>query len=206
MTNTLQSLYASVFQPELLKEIEEIGIEKKVKAGEELIQNGDYVRSMPLLIEGALKISRIDENGNELLLYFLEKGETCAMTLSCCVSHHKSEINAVAETDSTLIMIPIQKMEEWSSTYKSWRNFVFESYHNRLMEVLQAIDNIAFSKLDERLLHYLAEKKKIANSNTLHLTHQEIATDLHSSRVVISRLLKKLENQNRLKFNEIILN
>ena len=199
MQQELTQLYANVFQPELLEEIDNIAVKKEVKAGDVLINIGDYVRSMPLLINGVIKISRKNEEGNELLLYFLEKGETCAMTLTCCVAHHKSEIKAVAEMDTELLMIPVQKMEEWSSNYKSWRNFVFDSYHNRLMEVLQSIDNIAFSNLDERLVKYLQEKEKITESKTLHLTHQEIANDLHSSRVVISRLLKKLENQHKLK-------
>jgi len=199
MQNELTSLYGNIFQPELLEEINKIAVKKEVKAGDILINIGDYVRSMPLLIDGVIKISRKNEDGNELLLYFLEKGETCAMTLTCCVAHHKSEIKAVAEMDTELLMIPVQKMEEWSSKYKSWRNFVFNSYHNRLMEVLQSIDSIAFSNLDERLVKYLQEKEKITASKTLHLTHQEIANDLHSSRVVISRLLKKLENQHKLK-------
>ena len=154
MPNTLDGAYQSLFQPELIAEIEDVGVIKEVKAGEELIQVGDYIRSMPLLLDGAIKISRVDEDGYELLLYFLERGETCAMTLSCCVGHKQSEIKAVAELNSTLLMVPVFKMEEWSSKYKSWRNYVFESYHNRLMEVLSAIDNIAFTTLDERLLRY----------------------------------------------------
>ncbi|TXK74788.1 Crp/Fnr family transcriptional regulator [Mesonia sp. HuA40] len=201
MPNTLDGAYQSLFQPELIAEIEDVGVIKEVKAGEELIQVGDYIRSMPLLLDGAIKISRVDEDGYELLLYFLERGETCAMTLSCCVGHKQSEIKAVAELNSTLLMVPVFKMEEWSSKYKSWRNYVFESYHNRLMEVLSAIDNIAFTKLDERLLRYLESKKKINRSVHLEMTHQEIASDLNSSRVVISRLLKKLEYQGYLKIN-----
>ncbi|TQD39415.1 Crp/Fnr family transcriptional regulator [Haloflavibacter putidus] len=199
MKQTLSEPYSLIFQPELIKEIEDVAVKKEVKTGDVLIKAGDYIRSMPLLLEGAIKISRKDENGYELLLYFLEKGETCAMTLTCCMGRHQSEIEAVAETNSTILMIPVQKMEEWSSKYKSWRNFVFESYHGRLMEVLQAIDSIAFSKLDDRLLKYLENKRKINQNSTINSTHQEIASDLNSSRVVISRLLKKLENSGFLK-------
>ncbi len=199
MKQALSEPYSLIFQPELIEEIEEVAVKKEVKTGDVLIKAGDYIRSMPLLLEGAIKISRKDENGYELLLYFLEKGETCAMTLTCCMGHHQSEIEAVAETNSTILMIPVQKMEEWSSKYKSWRNFVFESYHSRLMEVLQAIDSIAFSKLDDRLLKYLENKRKINQNSTINSTHQEIASDLNSSRVVISRLLKKLENSGFLK-------
>ena len=197
----LQQNYGGLFQPELVEEINKVAIFKEVKAGAELIKVGDYIRSMPLILTGAIKILREDENGDELLLYFLEKGDTCAMTLACCIGSKKSEIKAVAETDATLLMIPVQKMEEWSSKYKSWRNFVFDSYHHRLMEVLQSIDNIAFSKLDDRLIKYLQHKKKLFKSNLIEITHQEIARDLNSSRVVISRLLKKLENQHAIELH-----
>jgi CRP/FNR family transcriptional regulator len=151
------------------------------------------VKGMPLLVSGVVKVLRQDKEGDELLLYFLEKGDTCAMTMSCCMGHTKSEIRAIAETDTTLIMVPIQKMEAWTSKYKTWREFVFESYHNRLMEVLETIDSIAFHNMDERLLKYLKEKVKVTQSNSIQNTHQQIAYDLNTSRVVVSRLLKKLE-------------
>lgn len=199
--------FGSLFEDALLKEIDEVGIFREVKKDEKLIEIGSYVKSMPLLISGAIKILREDTDGNELLLYFLEKGDTCAMTLSCCIGQRKSEIRAIAELDSTLYMLPIQKMEEWTSKYKTWRNFVFQSYHNRLMELLETIDNIAFLKLDERLLKYLQDKSNISKSNIVSSTHQEIAYDLNTSRVVISRLLKTFENKNviELQRNKIIL-
>lgn len=154
---------------------------------------------MPLLLEGAIKIMREDKDGDELLLYFLERGDTCAMTLSCCLGQTKSEIRAVAERDTTLIMVPIEKMEEWTSKYKSWRNFVFESYHARLTEMLDTIDTIAFLNMDQRLMKYLQDKAKINQHEIVNNTHQEIAYDLHTSRVVISRLLKKLELEGKIK-------
>ena len=199
--------YGHLFEDALLQEINSVGVFKEVPEDYTLIEVGQYLKSMPLLINGIINILREDNDGDELLLYFLEKGETCAMTLSCCVGHKQSEIRAVAETDAKLIMIPIQKMEEWTGKYKSWRNFVFESYHNRLMEMLDTIDNIAFLKMDERLLKYLQNKAKVTQDNIIHSTHQEIAYDLHTSRVVISRLLKTLENQNiiELQRNKIIL-
>ena len=135
------------------------------------------------------------------ILYYLEKGETCSMTMTCCLGHKKSEIRAIAETDAKLIMIPIQKMEEWSGKYKSWRNFVFESYNIRLNEMLEAIDALAFMNLEERLYKYLKDKVKILSSPNLSTTHQEIATELHTSRVVISRVLKSLEIQEKIKIH-----
>jgi len=193
MIQDLKDNYGTLFEDALLNEINQVGTFKEVPEGFKMMEIGDYVKSMPLLVSGAIKILREDNDGDELLLYFLEKGDTCAMTLTCCIGQTRSEIRAIAETEAKLIMIPIQKMEEWSAKYKSWRNFVFESYHNRLNEMLETIDSIAFLKMDERLVKYLIEKVRISNDNSIHNTHQEIAYDLHTSRVVISRLLKKLE-------------
>ena len=201
MIQELKDHYGHLFEDSLIHEINQAGTFKEIPEGFKLIEVGEYVRYIPLLISGAIKIMRDDDDGDELLLYFLEKGDTCAMTLTCCLGQKKSEIRAIAETEAKLVMIPIQKMEEWSAKYKSWRNFVFESYHNRLNEMLNTIDSIAFHKLDERLLKYLSEKARVSNNNTIHNTHQEIAYELHTSRVVISRLLKKLENLGKIELH-----
>ncbi len=201
MQKELIENYGTVFEKELINEIANIGLLKNTKEGDTLIEIGNYIKSMPLLISGAIKILREDTDGDELLLYYLEKGQTCSMTLNCCMSSSKSEIRAIAETDTTLIMIPIEKMEEWTAKYKSWRNFVFDSYNTRLKELLNTVDSIAFQNMDKRLIDYLKEKSRILNSKTIHSTHQEIAYDLHSSRVVVSRLLKKLEELGSIKLN-----
>lgn len=201
MIQELKENYGHLFEDALLDEISRVGTFKEIPEGFKLIEVGQYVKSMPLLVNGAIKILRDDDDGDELLLYFLEQGETCAMTLSCCLGETKSEIRAIAELDTKLIMIPIEKMEEWTTKYKSWRNFVFESYHARLMELLETIDNIAFRKMDERLLKYLQDKVNIIKTDEIHSTHQEIAYELHTSRVVVSRLLKTLENQGKIELN-----
>lgn len=201
MVEKFRQLYESSFQPELLKEIEEAAILKNLKPKTQLIEIGDYIRSMPFVLNGSIKTMRKDKEGRELLLYFINPGETCAMTLTCCLGHTKSEIKAVAETEVEMLVVPIQKMEEWASHYKTWRTFVFKSYHNQLMRALGTIDDIAFSRLDERLLKYLKEKQYILGSDSLKITHKEIARDLNSSRVVISRLLKKLENKDAIEIN-----
>lgn len=198
MLDLLRESFGHLFEDELLQEIDHVGTFKEINEGDQLIEIGTYVKSMPLLISGVIKVLREDEDGDELLLYFLERGHTCAMTLSCCLGQTKSEIRAIAETQAQLIMIPIQKMEEWTSKYKSWRNFVFNSYHQRLNEMLETIDDIAFKKMDERLLKYLKEKARVTNGQIIYNTHQEIAYDLHTSRVVVSRLLKTLENLGKI--------
>ena len=201
MIDELKNSYGHLFEDALLQEISNVGVYKEVSEGFKILEIGSYVKNMPLLISGVIKIIREDSDGDELLLYFLEKGDTCAMTLICSLGQTKSEIRAIAETDAKLITIPIQKMEEWASKYKSWRRFVFQSYHNRLNEMLDTIDNIAFLKMDERLLKYLKEKSRVSNDNIIKSTHQEIAYELHTSRVVISRLLKKLENLDKIKLH-----
>ncbi|WP_321827797.1 Crp/Fnr family transcriptional regulator [Maribacter dokdonensis] len=201
MIQDLTAAYGKTFENELINEIVQVGTFKEVPEGFKLMEIGDFVRGMPLLISGVIKILREDEDGDELLLYYLEKGDTCSMTMACCMGDNKSEIKAIAETDTKLIMVPIQKMEEWTTKYKSWRNFVFNSYHERLNELLNTLDNIAFQKMDERLIGYLKEKARVTKDDIIHSTHQEIAYDLHSSRVVISRLLKKLEEMGKIKLH-----
>jgi CRP/FNR family transcriptional regulator len=201
MLDIVKENYSAIFEEKLLEEIAQVAKIYDFKEGDVLIDFGDYIKNMPLLLKGAIKILREDFDEGELLLYFIEKGDTCAMTMACCLGDTKSEIKAVAETDVKLIMIPVNKMEEWLGKYKSWRNFVFNSYNNRLKEMLTAIDSLAFMNIDERLLNYLFEKAKINKTNHVQNTHQEIAYDLHTSRVVISRLLKALENEGRIKLH-----
>ena len=201
MVDLLKETYGFVFEDELIEEIAKVSKLHLFKEGDVLIDFGDYIKRMPLLINGAIKILREDFDEGELLLYFIEKGDTCAMTMACCLGQTKSEIRAIAETDGTVIMIPVEKMEEWLGKYKSWRVYVFNSYNNRLKEMLSAIDNLAFMNMNERLLVYLSEKGKINKTNSIQNTHQEIADDLHTSRVVISRLLKALENEGKIRLN-----
>lgn len=201
MIQELKASYGHLFEDELINEILQVGTYKEVPEGFKLMEIGGYVKGMPLLVSGVIKVLREDKNGDELLLYYLEKGHTCSMTMTCCMGQTKSEIRAIAETDTKLIMVPVQKMEEWTAKYKSWRNFVFESYHNRLNELLQTLDSIAFDNMDERLLNYLKEKARVNDEQIIHNTHQEIAYELHTSRVVVSRLLKKLENLGKIELH-----
>lgn len=198
MEEELLATFNSHFEQPLIDEILEVGTLKEVPAGETIMDIGQYIRSIPLLLSGAIKVLREDDEGDELLLYYLEQGETCSVTMACCMGQTKSEIRAITETETKMIMVPVQKMEEWMGKYKGWRNYVFESYHNRLNELLQTVDSIAFKNLDQRLVDYLQKKVEVTNDNRIRNTHQEIAYDLHTSRVVVSRLLKKLEKMKKL--------
>ncbi|WP_438989298.1 Crp/Fnr family transcriptional regulator [Polaribacter sp.] len=198
MNTDMIANFGYLFEKELLEEISKIGITKKFKAESTIIELGDYIKSMPLLISGAIKILREDDKGEELVLYYLEKGDTCAMTLSCCMGQTKSKIRAVAETDVSLVLLPKEKMADWLTSYKTWQSFILQSYHNRVEELLQAVDTIAFYKMDERLFKYLKDKAMVTHNDVLQVTHKQISEDLHTSRVVISRLLKKLENEDKI--------
>lgn len=195
------------FEEELLEEINSLGKIVDFESNDILIDLNEQIKGMPLLINGAIKILREDYNEGELLLYFLEKGDVCAMTMACCLGKKQSKIRAIAETDGQLIMIPISKMDEWLAKYPSWRKFVFESYNNRLDEMLFAIDNLAFNDMNQRVKNYLLDVATINKGRKIIKTHQEIANELNTSRVVISRILKALENDNILKLhrNEITI-
>tara|TARA_R110001632_G_scaffold112095_1_gene223036 strand:- start:68142 stop:68780 length:639 start_codon:yes stop_codon:yes gene_type:complete len=197
--NTFDNSFGYLFEETLIAEIREIGIKKEFVEDSIIIEIGDYIKSMPLLINGAIKILREDDNGDELVLYYLESGDTCAMTLSCCMGQTKSKIRAIAETDVELIMLPKEKMTIWLSNYKSWQTYILQSYHSRMEELLEAVDTIAFLKMDERIFKFLKDKAMVTGDDVVHATHQEISQDLHTSRVVVSRLLKKLENEGKIK-------
>jgi len=150
---------------------------------------------------------REDADGNELLLYYLQAGETCAMSLTCCMAFKRSEIRAIAQEDVLMLTIPVDYMEEWMK-YRDWRSFVMNTYRLRFEELLEALDSIAFLKMDERLWKYLQEKAQTLDTTEINISHQDIAYDLNSSREVISRLLKQMERKGMLNLgrNKIELN
>lgn len=197
MNNTIQEKFRNVFQKELIDEIQEKGHHIWVNEGEMLIDYGKYVKEIPLVLSGSIRIVREDDNGNELFLYYLGGGDTCAMSLTCCMSHKKSKIKAIAETNTELWMLPLLHMDEWMK-YTTWREFIFNSYNDRFEEMINALDSVAFLKLDERLMNYLLDVKQNTGNYSIYKTHQEIANELNTSRVVISRLLKKLENEEKI--------
>lgn len=179
----------------LFEEIVENGTIKEVKAGETLLKVGQTIRSTMLILDGLVKLYREDEEGKEFFIYHLDAGQACSLSMVCAAKHETSEVLAKALTDATVLAIPLEFMDQWMSKYKSWYQFVITSYRNRFEELLKTIDAIAFTNMDQRLEEYI--KKQVAKlGNNLKMTHQDIATDLNSSREVISRLLKKMEAKN----------
>lgn len=190
--------FAGIFEEALLQEITEHGHHMRVPEGTMLMDVGQNMDAVPLLLEGAIKIMRLDREGDEILLYFLESGDSCALSMGTYMGASKSSIRAVTERNTSLVMVPASVGQRWMKSYTSWLEFVMESYQNRLEEMLDAIDALAFMDLPTRLRRYLSDKVKIQGDMKLHTTHQEIANDLHTSRVVVSRLLKSLEREGVL--------
>jgi CRP/FNR family transcriptional regulator, anaerobic regulatory protein len=192
--------FPDINESKLQEEIATVGQLMHFKAGDRIMDYGAYIRLVPLVIKGSIKVVREDaEQDNELFLYFLNAGDTCSMSFSCCMMNKVSDIRTTAEDDTTIIGIPIRYVDQWMMQYKSWKSFVMTSYDSRLRELVQTIDNIVFHKLDDRLLDYLRKKAEANSSNVIHNTHQEIASDLNASREAISRLLKQFEKLKKIK-------
>jgi CRP/FNR family transcriptional regulator len=186
------------FEPELAQALAENAVLKTFEPGDVLMRTGQYFKSTVLIVNGLVKLYREDDEGNEFFMYYLENGDACALSMICATKNESSMIMAKAVSETTVIMVPIHFMDEWMLKYRTWYYFVLETYRSRFEEVLQTIDQIAFRALDERLEFYLRKNKAAFNSNDLYLSHQEIANELNSSREVISRLLKKLEQKGKL--------
>jgi len=203
----LQSLFPDICEQEARAALLEHGTIMRVRQGDRMMEIGQHIRFMPLVVSGSLKVMREDQDGNELLLYYVQPGETCAMSLTCCMRDARSSVRAVAEEDTLILAIPVRYMDEWTSVFKSFKQFVMLTYQRRYDELLQTIDGIAFQRLDDRLLHALRDKSRAQANAVVHTTHQELANELNSSREVISRVLKQMERKNlvRLGRNRIEL-
>jgi len=190
--------FEGVFEPALLQEMQEAGELMQFTEGDIIMNYGKYLRMMPIVLKGTVKVLRMDENGKEILLYYLTSNESCSMAYSCCLEARKSEVKAIAEEEVTLLAIPHDKLDEWLCKYPGWKNYIMRSFNERFLELLRSIESIAFHKLDERLVAYLKEKQRLSGSSVIKASHYQIADELATSRVVISRLLKQLENDGKI--------
>jgi len=194
----LQNNFSTLSERPLREDISKVGRLESVPAGTVLMDVGRYIKTVPLVVSGSIKIMREDEEGNEIFLYYIDSNQTCAMSLTCCLTFSQSQIRATVEDDALIIFVPVEAMDEWMIKYPTWKNFVMQTYSYRFEELLHTIDLIAFHNMDERLVSYLNEKSEKLKTDELDITHQQIAYDLNSSREAVSRLLKKLELDNRL--------
>lgn len=183
---------------QLVNEIIEYGKKVSFKEGEVIVDYDKYIHAMPIVLSGSVRVMKQEESGREILLYYLNSNESCAMAYTCCMEARKSEIKAIAETDVEIISIPHSKLDEWLIKYPSWKSYIFRSFTDRFNELLKSLESIAFQKLDERIVRYLKNKTAANGSMVVSLSHQQIADELGTSRVVVSRLLKILENEKKI--------
>ncbi len=189
------------FEPGLIALIEKEAVFKQFKPGETILRTGQYIKSTAIVLEGKIKIYRENADGGEFLMYYLGPGQACAVSMICALQSQTSEVMAKAEEDTEILMVPVQLMDDMMHTYKSWYQFVIQTYRGRFDELLTVVDNIAFRNMDERLEFYLKRHANITGKKTIDLSHQQIADDLNSSREVISRLLKKMEQRNLVRLS-----
>ena len=190
-----------IFEKSLQEELQQEAQIRNFNEGDIIIEIDQYIKSIPIVISGTVKVIREDEEGNELFLYYVYAGSTCAMSLTCCMRDQQSQIRAIAEEPVELMVVPVKKMDQWMMQYRSWKDFVMQSYSSRFEELLHTIDLIAFHHMDDRLVSYLEKKALVHDSRTLNIKHQEIAIELSSSREAVSRLLKKLELMGKVKLH-----
>ncbi|MCE2497173.1 MAG: Crp/Fnr family transcriptional regulator [Flavobacteriales bacterium] len=193
MSNDIAEIFPAFTDEELRQQITDECTIRRTSAGTTLMEMGQYVKSIPLITEGRVKVFREDDDGHELFLYYLEPGEGCAMSFACTLHNQTSQVKAVAMEDTEFISVPVGLIPDWMSKYKSWYRFVIETYQARFEELLSTPDSIAFQRMDERLISYLKKSSEVLETRVLKLPHQEIAYELNTSREVISRLLKKIE-------------
>ena len=201
----LRKALPNLTDPKLLDRLLEKGQFSTFEPGKTLMEPGQFVKAVPLVLEGSIKIMRMDEDGKELFLYYLEAGETCALSLTCCSAARPSEIKAVVEEKVTVLFVPIQVHEQLTDEFKQWKDFVSSTYQHRFQEMLTVLDAIAFKRMDERLMNYIVTKMKQLKTNELHTTHQEVANELGTAREVISRLLKQLEKKKWIELGRNII-
>ena len=194
-TDEVRRYFPDFKEPGLQQVIANEGRLHRFAEGEVMMDYGQYIRMLPLVISGTIKVSRESPEGDELFLYYLTRGESCTMTFSCCMGDKRSAIRAVAEEDSVILGLPRQRLDEWMMRYVSWKNFVLQSYDERMQELISTIDQVTFLHLDQRLLEYVTRRAALREDATIVATHQEIADDLHVSREAVSRLLKTLEQR-----------
>lgn len=203
----LRNYFPQLSEKGLRDEIAQVGKVMSFSTGEMIMDYGSYIKLIPLVLQGSIKVTREGDDGEEIFLYYLQGGDACTMTFTCCMRDKQSAIRTIAEDETQIIAIPTRYMDEWMMKYPTWKNFVMTAYDRRMLELIDTIDQIVFKKLDERLLDYLRKKARATGQKTLQTTHQDIAADLNVTRESISRLLKTMEKQQLLELgrNQITL-
>ena len=192
---------------ELIQKLSEFGIEKTFEEGDVILRENAYSNSIPIVKNGAIRVLRTDEDGREILLYYIQSGESCVMSFFGALHQETSKLKAIAEEKTNILFVPIEKVTSLIKDYPEWLNYIFKLYHKRFEELLEVINEVAFKKMDERILKYIQKRVKLANNNTIITTHEALANELGTARVVVSRLLKQMEDEGLVNLgrNKIIL-
>jgi len=195
----LRRLFPDLYEPEMRQALMEEGSFVELQEGDRMMEPGQYIKQLPLVLTGSLKVMREDEEGRELLLYHVVPGQSCAMAITCCMGDARSNVRVIADEDTTAIVVPTRLLDEWSTRFRSWKAFVMHQYQRRFDDLLNVVDSIAFRKLDDRLWKALKDRAQRGGTNVVKASHQELADELHSSREVISRLLKQMEREGMVR-------
>lgn len=188
-----------MFQSLLKEEVSQFGQLKKFPTGSVILQEDSYIKAIPLVLKGSLKVMRTDPQGHEILLYYITAGESCIMSFLGGIHNETSKIKAIVEEDAEILFIPVEKASEWVKKFPEWSDFIFRLYHKRFEELLTAVNAIAFQKLDSRLLQLLKQKSDLYKSKELSITHQQLADELGTAREAVSRVIKQMENEGLVK-------
>ncbi|NOT38348.1 MAG: Crp/Fnr family transcriptional regulator [Saprospiraceae bacterium] len=183
------------------------GFSKSFADGDTILNENSYIKAIPIVTKGNIRVMRTDDNGKEILLYYIKPGESCIMSFLGGIHQDTSKVKAIAEEETEILFIPIDKVNLLIREYPQWLDYIFRLYHKRFEELLDVVNAIAFKKLDERLLDFIHTKCKLTKSQTLNITHEQLANELGTARVVVSRLLKQLEDEGTVKLgrNKIML-
>ena len=204
----LQDIEAFKSSPELIEKLEQNSIRKEYEAGNVILNENASIRSIPIVVKGTLKVIRTEEDGREILLYYIKAGESCIMSFLGGMHNETSKVRAEVEEDAEILFLPMDKVSLFIKEYPQWLDYIFRLYHKRFEELLDIINAIAFKKVDERLLNLLHKKSELTKTKTLNITHEQLANELGTARVVVSRLLKQLEEIGKVELgrNKIVLN
>jgi CRP/FNR family transcriptional regulator, anaerobic regulatory protein len=181
--------------PQVTEQLQKYGINKSYAEGSVIIQEHNYINSIPIVLSGSIRVMRVDDEGRELLLYYIKAGESCIMSFLSGLHQDTSKIKAIAEEDTELLFVPIEKVSLLIKEFPEWLDYIFKLYHKRFEELLEVVNAVAFKKLDQRLLDFIKNKSSLGNTKEIHITHEQIANELGTARVVVSRLLKQLEEE-----------
>lgn len=187
-----------IFQSDLVKEIEDSGNLKHFEAGETIVNMDSYIKHIPVVISGSIKVIRTEEDGREILLYYLTPGESCIVSILSGMKNETSKIKAIVEEDADIMLIPADKAKEWVKKYTDWTEFIFDLYQKRFEELLDVVNSVAFQKIDTRILHLIKQKTQLYNSKEISVTHQQLADELGITREATSRVLKQMEKDQLL--------